>query len=74
MRKLLVGAGLVALTTLGLSAGAWGAPNLNPNAPADTGTACANVLTKNPNTGPFGHISPTGGAHFGDVGAAMCRV
>jgi hypothetical protein len=72
MKKLLVSAGIVIMGTIGISATAWAAPNPNPNAPAHTGTACANVLGRNPNTGPFGHISATGGAHFGDVGAAMC--
>jgi hypothetical protein len=30
------------------------------------------VLTNNPNTGPGGHISAQGAAHFGAVGAVMC--
>jgi hypothetical protein len=72
MRKLLLGAGLIAAATLGLSAGAWAAPNPNPNAPAHAGTACASVLGHNPNTGPFGHSSPVGGENFGNVGAALC--
>jgi uncharacterized low-complexity protein len=72
MKKLLIGAALVGATTLGLVSSASAAPNPNPNAPAHTGTACASVLSKNPNAGPFGHQSPVGGAHFGDVGAAMC--
>ena len=72
MRRLLMSAGLVAMTMLGLSISATAAPNPNPNAPAHAGTACSNVLTHNPNTGPFGHQSPIGGEHFGDVGAAMC--
>ena len=70
MRKLLVGAGLIATATLGLSAGAWAAPNPNPHAPHET--PCASVLSHNPNTGPFGHISPIGGEKFGNVGAALC--
>ena len=54
------------------AAPATAAPNPNPNAPAHAGTACANVLSKNPNTGPNGHISEQGGAHFSAVGAALC--
>ena len=72
VKKVLVSVGLFATVTFGLSAGALAAPNPNPNAPAHTGTACASVLSNNQNTGPGGHISPTGGAHFGAVGAAMC--
>jgi len=71
-KKVFVGAGLVATVTLGLSASAWAAPNPNPNAPAHSGTACANVLSSNPNTGADGHIAPTGAAHFLAVGAALC--
>ena len=71
-KKVFVGAGLVATVTLGLSASAWAAPSPNPNAPAHTVTACASVLSSNPNTGPDGHISLTGGQKFGAVGAAMC--
>jgi hypothetical protein len=74
VKKLLVSAGIVAMTTFGLSAGAWAAPNPNPNAPAHAGTACENVLSKNPNTGPSGHISGIGGEHFGAVGAALCNL
>jgi hypothetical protein len=48
------------------------APNPSPVAPTHTGTACASVLTNNPNTGPGGHISAQGAAHFGAVGAVMC--
>ncbi len=60
--------GLLVLTATSASA----APNPSPVAPAHTGTACASVLTNNPNTGPGGHISEQGGANFGAVGAAMC--
>ena len=59
---------LLVLTASSASA----APNPSPVAPAHTGTACASVLTNNPNTGPGAHISEQGGAHFGAVGAAMC--
>ena len=48
------------------------APHPNPAAPAHAGTACANVLSRNPNTGPNGHISDQGGAHFLAVGRALC--
>jgi hypothetical protein len=72
VKKIFVGAGLVATVTLGLSASAWAAPNPNPNGPAHAETACANVLSKNPNTGPDGHISPIGGQHFLAVGATLC--
>ena len=72
VKKVLVSVGLLATVTLGLSAGASAAPNPNPNAPAHTGTACSSVLSNNPNTGPGGHISPTGAANFAAVGAAMC--
>ena len=72
MQKFLVSVGLFSIVTLGLSASAWAGPNPNPNAPAHAGTACANVLTKNVNTGPGGHISQTGGAHFLEVGVVLC--
>jgi hypothetical protein len=72
MKNVFVGAGLVATVTLGLSGSAWAAPNPNPSAPAHAGTACTNVLGNNPNTGPDGHISPTGGAHFLAVGSTFC--
>ena len=72
MKKVLVSLGLFATVTFGLSAGALAAPNPNPNAPAHTGMACTSVLSSNQNAGPGGHISETGGAKFGAVGAAMC--
>jgi len=63
----------IAMATLVLTAAsASAAPNPSPVAPAHTGTACASVLTHNPNTGPGGHISEQGAAHFGAVGAVMC--
>ena len=71
-KKVFVGAGLVATVTLGLSASAWASPNPNPNAPDHAETACANVLTKNANTGQGGHISQTGGEHFREVGVVLC--
>jgi hypothetical protein len=72
VRKVLVSVGLFATVTFGLAASASAAPNPNPNAPAHTGTACVTVLSHNPNTGPGGHISPTGADRFGAVGAALC--
>ena len=72
VKKVLIGVGLLSMATFGLAAGAGAQPNPNPNAPAHVGTACASVLSNNPNTGPGGHISDTGGTHFGDVGAALC--
>ena len=72
VKRVLISIGLFATVTFGLSAVALAAPNPNPNGPAHTSTACANVLSNNQNTGPGGHISSTGGAHFGAVGAAMC--
>ena len=72
VKKMFVGAGLVATVTLGLSATAWAAPNPNPNAPANAVTGCANVLSNNQNTGPGGHISVTGGEKFLAVGSALC--
>jgi hypothetical protein len=72
IKKVLISAGLFATVTLGLSASAWAEPNPNPTAPAHTQTACGNVLGHNANTGPGGHISPTGGANFAAVGAAFC--
>ena len=72
MKKLFVTVGLFSIVTLGLSASAWAGPNPNPNAPDHAGTACANVLTKNANTGLGGHISQTGGSHFREVGVVLC--
>jgi hypothetical protein len=62
----------LALVIMASAAPAVAAPNPNPNAPEHAGTACANVLSKNPNTGPGGHISEQGGARFSAVGAALC--
>jgi hypothetical protein len=72
MRKLIVIVAASGASLLWGSAAASAQPNPNPNAPAHTGTACASVLANNPNTGPNGHISDTGGAHFFDVGVALC--
>jgi hypothetical protein len=72
VKKLFVSVGLFSIVTLGLSGSALASPNPNPNARAHAETACANVLTKNANTGPGGHISQTGGAHFLEVGTVLC--
>lgn len=72
VKKVLVSVGLFSMVTLGLSASGWADPNPNPNAPTHAGTACANVISKNPNTGPGGHISDTGGTNFFKVGEALC--
>jgi hypothetical protein len=72
VKKVLVSIGLLSMLTVGVSASAWAAPNPNPSAPAHAGTACTNVLGRNPNTGPGGHISDTGGTHFFEVGVALC--
>jgi hypothetical protein len=72
LKQVIVGAGVLATVTLGLSASAWAAPNPNEIAPAHTGTACTHVLSNNPNTQPGGHISPTGIENFLAVGATFC--
>jgi hypothetical protein len=64
----------LALVIVASAAPAAAAPNPNPNAPAHAGTACDNVLSKNPNTGPNGHISEQGATHFSAVGAALCNL
>jgi hypothetical protein len=70
MRSLVaVLASAAALTTAGF---AGAAPTPSPAAPEHTGTACAAVLTNNPNAGPNGHISDIGGTNFFAVGAAFC--
>ena len=72
VKKVCVGAGLFATLTLGWSASAWAAPTPNPNGPAHTETACAHVLSNNPNAGPDGHSSLTGVEHFLAVGTTFC--
>ena len=69
MKRYVVGLAVIIVAS---AAPAAAAPNPNPTAPAHTGTACANVLSHNPNTGPNGHISEQGSAHFGAVGATFC--
>jgi hypothetical protein len=64
-------ASLIAASAV-FAAPAVAAPNPNPAAPAHAGTACANVLSRNPNTSPGGHISEQGGTQFYSVGQALC--
>jgi hypothetical protein len=49
-------------------------PNPSPVAPAHTGTACANVLAKNPQAGPDSHSAPPAQQNFFEVGAAFCGI
>jgi hypothetical protein len=53
---------------------AGAAPNPNPVAPAHTGTACANVLAKNPQAGPGSHSAPPAQENFFEVGAVFCSI
>jgi hypothetical protein len=53
---------------------AGAAPNPSPVAPAHTGTACANVLAKNPQAGPGSHSAPPAQENFFEVGAAFCGI
>jgi hypothetical protein len=53
---------------------AGAAPNPSPVAPAHTGTACANVLTKNPQAGPDSHSAPPAQQNFFEVGAVFCGI
>jgi hypothetical protein len=53
---------------------AGAAPNPSPVAPAHTGTACANVLAKNPQAGPGSHSAPQAQQNFFAVGMAFCGV
>ena len=69
MRLTLITMGLLVAT----ATPAVAAPSPSPQGPAHTGTACAAVLSHNPNTQPTGgHISEVGGSHFGAVGATFC--
>jgi len=69
MKRYVIGLAVIMLAS---AAPAAAAPHPNPAAPAHTGTACAHVLSHNPNAGPNGHSSDQGGAHFSAVGAAFC--
>jgi hypothetical protein len=53
---------------------AGAAPNPSPVAPAHTGTACANVLAKNPQAGPSSHSAPPAQENFFEVGAVFCGI
>lgn len=65
-------AGLASVAALVPAGVASAAPNPNPAALEHAGTACSAVLTMNPNAGPNGHISATGGSNFFAVGVALC--
>jgi hypothetical protein len=56
------------------AAPAGAAPNPNPVAPAHTGTACANVLARNPQAGPGSHSAPPAQENFFQVGAVFCGI
>ena len=71
-RRFVISAALSLATLVAGGSTALAGPNPNPQAPAHTSTACENVLSRNPNTGPGAHQSATGGANFSAVGAAMC--
>jgi hypothetical protein len=43
-------------------------------APAHTGTACANVLAKNPQAGPDSRSAPPAQENFFAVGAVFCGI
>jgi hypothetical protein len=53
---------------------AGAAPNPSPVAPAHTGTACANVLAKNPQAGPDSHSAPPAQQNLFEVGAVFCGI
>jgi len=73
MKRFAVGSAVALAVLIAASAAPAGAaPNPNPSAPEHAGTACANVLSRNPNTGPGGHISDQGGTRFYAVGQALC--
>jgi hypothetical protein len=62
----------LAISTIWTAAPAGAAPNPNPVAPAHTGTACANVLAKNPQAGPDSHSAPPAQQNLFEVGAVFC--
>ena len=47
-------------------------PTPSPVAPDHTGTACASVLTHNPQAGESPHSAVTAQENFTQVGAAFC--
>jgi hypothetical protein len=64
----------LAVVTIGAAVPAVAAPNPSPVAPAHTGTACANVLAKNPQAGPDSHSAPPAQENFFEVGAVFCGI
>jgi hypothetical protein len=65
----------LATSTIWISAvPAGAAPNPSPVAPAHTGTACANVVAKNPQAGPGSHSAPPGQENLYEVGAVFCGI
>jgi hypothetical protein len=64
----------LAVVTIGTAVPAVAAPNPSPVAPAHTGTACANVLAKNPQAGPDSHSAPPAQENFFEVGAVFCGI
>jgi Bacterial regulatory proteins, luxR family len=71
MKRMIVAIALLILTP---AAPAAAAPNPSPVAPAHTGTACANVLTKNPQAGPGTRSAPPAQENFFAVGAVFCGI
>ncbi|HZC50946.1 MAG TPA: hypothetical protein VE441_00405 [Mycobacterium sp.] len=72
MKRYAVALALLIAAFVACSAPAVAAPSPNPAAAAHAGTGCANVLLRNPNTGPGGHISDQGGGRLFAVGQALC--
>ena len=72
MKRYAVALALLIAAFVASSAPAVAAPSPNPAAPTHAGTACANVLSRNPNTGPGAHISDQGGGNLYAVGQAFC--
>ena len=64
----------LAVSTIIPAVPAAAAPNPSPVAPAHTGTACANVLTKNPQAGPSSHSAPPAQQNLFEVGAVFCGI
>jgi hypothetical protein len=71
MKRMIVAIALLILTP---AAPAAAAPNPSPVAPAHTGTACANVLAKNPQAGPDSRSAPPAQENFFAVGAVFCGI
>ena len=73
MKRMIVATSVLALV-LGPAVTAAAAPNPSPVAPAHTGTACANVLTNNPQAGSDSHSALPAQQNFLAVGAAFCGI